>query len=155
MSNHAKWRAYSTEELQKIVNECYSLREVAAKLGYKKDGGGTIKSIHNMIEERHLNTDHFKGQGWNKEDYDLFAFDVDTYKKNGVSLLTSVLNIKNLERKCENCGNSLWMGSLIPLQVHHINGNHSDNRLENLQVLCPNCHALTNTWCKPKKVLKK
>ena len=35
-----------------------------------------------------------------------------------------------------------WQGLELPLELHHINGNHYDNRLENLQILCPNCHAI-------------
>lgn len=38
------------------------------------------------------------------------------------------------------------MGLAIPLEIHHINGNHKDNHLENLQILCPTCHALTNNY---------
>lgn len=51
-------------------------------------------------------------------------------------------NIK--EYKCEICKNTEWQGVPIPLELHHINGDHYDNRLENLQILCPNCHALQN-----------
>ena len=50
------------------------------------------------------------------------------------------------EWKCEQCGLSEWQGSTLPLEVHHINGDHWDQRRENLQILCPNCHALTKTW---------
>ena len=46
--------------------------------------------------------------------------------------------------RCERCQNSEWLGNPIPLELHHVNGNPFDNRLENLQVLCPNCHALTD-----------
>jgi hypothetical protein len=46
------------------------------------------------------------------------------------------------EPKCEICGNTEWQGQKIPLELHHINGNHYDNNLKNLQILCPNCHAL-------------
>lgn len=48
------------------------------------------------------------------------------------------------QRGCERCGNCEWLGLPIPIELHHINGNRFDNRLENLQVLCPNCHALTD-----------
>lgn len=47
---------------------------------------------------------------------------------------------------CECCGLNVWRGQAIPLELHHINGNNRDNRLENLLVLCPNCHALTDTY---------
>ena len=41
----------------------------------------------------------------------------------------------------------MWMNKKIPLQLHHINGDRTDNRIENLQLLCPNCHALTDNYC--------
>lgn len=50
------------------------------------------------------------------------------------------------EDKCERCNNSTWLGKPIPLELHHINGNRFDNCLSNLQILCPNCHALTNNF---------
>lgn len=46
------------------------------------------------------------------------------------------------EARCECCGLTQWQGTQIPLELHHINGNHFDNNLDNLQILCPNCHAL-------------
>jgi len=47
---------------------------------------------------------------------------------------------------CENCENSEWCGQKIMIELHHVNGNNLDNREENLQFLCPNCHALTHNW---------
>lgn len=51
------------------------------------------------------------------------------------------------EYKCEKCGISEWMGDKITLQLHHANGVHADNRLENLMILCPNCHSQTDSYC--------
>lgn len=51
------------------------------------------------------------------------------------------------EDKCEICGISEWQGQSISLHVHHIDGNHTNNVLENLQILCPNCHSQTDTYC--------
>lgn len=49
-------------------------------------------------------------------------------------------------RKCRACGRKRWMGKPVPLHVDHINGNHDDNRFENVRFLCSNCHELTPTW---------
>lgn len=43
---------------------------------------------------------------------------------------------------CERCGNKEWLGKKIPLELHHKDGNHWNNELTNLEILCPNCHAL-------------
>jgi HNH endonuclease/Bacterial regulatory proteins, luxR family len=47
---------------------------------------------------------------------------------------------------CEECGMSEWRGESLPLELHHINGDRDDNRLDNLQLICPNCHAITPNW---------
>lgn len=46
------------------------------------------------------------------------------------------------EDKCEICGVSIWQGIKLPLELHHKNNNHFDNNFDNLQILCPNCHAI-------------
>lgn len=50
------------------------------------------------------------------------------------------------EHKCECCGLTEWNGQPIPLELHHIDGNHSNHSLENLQFLCPNCHSQTDNF---------
>ena len=50
------------------------------------------------------------------------------------------------EERCEGCALVEWRGRPIALQLHHINGDGLDNRLENLSLLCGNCHAQTDTW---------
>lgn len=55
------------------------------------------------------------------------------------------------ESKCERCGLSEWMGKPIPLELHHKNGNHYDNNLENLEILCSNCHMQAHNCSNPQK----
>ena len=50
------------------------------------------------------------------------------------------------EHKCECCGLTTWMNEPIPLELHHIDGNRTNHKLENLKLLCPNCHAQTETY---------
>jgi DNA-binding CsgD family transcriptional regulator len=50
------------------------------------------------------------------------------------------------QERCEGCGISEWLGRPISLELHHVNGDKHDNRIENLQLLCGNCHSQTHTW---------
>lgn len=51
------------------------------------------------------------------------------------------------EEKCECCGLSEWMGKPIPLELHHKDFNHYNNNIDNLQVLCANCHMQAHNYC--------
>ncbi len=50
------------------------------------------------------------------------------------------------QKQCESCKLTEWLGKPIPLELDHIDGNNSNNSLNNLRILCPNCHALTPTY---------
>ena len=50
------------------------------------------------------------------------------------------------EHKCEVCGNTEWLGNPIPLEAHHKDGDPNNNVLENIELICPNCHALTDSY---------
>lgn len=67
--------------------------------------------------------------------------------KNGPTIHSHKLKLKLIkdgikDDKCEVCGNSQWLNKKIPLELHHKDGDHYNNELSNLQILCPNCHAI-------------
>lgn len=75
-------------------------------------------------------------------------FNWDRFRKNNAIRTEYVRNALSSLRgwKCENCQLTEWQNKKIPLQVHHIDGDHLNNELTNLQLLCPNCHALTDNY---------
>ncbi len=56
-----------------------------------------------------------------------------------------------MKNQCAVCSISEWNGKPITMQLDHINGDSSNHALENLQLLCPNCHSQTDTWCGKNK----
>ena len=58
--------------------------------------------------------------------------------------------LKTKPYKCEKCGISNWQNKPITLEIHHIDGNHNNNDINNLQLLCPNCHSQTENYRKTK-----
>lgn len=143
MGKKAKWRSFSKEEISEIVQTSYSNREVARKLGYAVDSGGTMTSLKKMYLELELDTSHFKGQGWNKENFDYSRFRYGNNIKTA-NALNALIALRG--HRCECCGLTEWLDNPISLEVHHEDGDSLNNTLENLKLLCPNCHSLTNNY---------
>lgn len=73
--------------------------------------------------------------------------DVFEYLEKSTNIKSFILRKKLIESgvkedKCEICGLSEWQGVKLPLELHHKDTNHYNNDLENLQILCPNCHSI-------------
>jgi 5-methylcytosine-specific restriction endonuclease McrA len=67
-------------------------------------------------------------------------------RRNRSHLKARLLDAGLKQGVCERCGIDEWRGQALALERHHINGDGLDNRLENLQLLCPNCHSQTDSW---------
>ena len=78
---------------------------------------------------------------WTLEEYLQNSADIQTNK-----VRTKLLEEGIKEHRCECCGLTEWLGEPIPLELHHIDGNRTNNVLENYQLLCPNCHAFTDSY---------
>ena len=115
--------------------------------------GGNYRTVNRLISQNGIDISHFTGQGWNVglrfkpskgiSDQDLFV-ENSPYKCSW--RLREHYKRTTGKHYCEKCGLNSWQGQPIPLEIHHINGVNTDNRLENLILLCPNCHALTNNY---------
>ena len=144
MSNIAKWRQIPESEFRKMVAESLSYRELAKKAGYAQDSGSATRALKDAVRELNIDTSHFLGKGINKGKFT--GFEEASPRKRGSKMALPLIQMRG--HKCENCGCSKWCDELIPLQVHHIDGDRSNNSLENLKLLCPNCHALTENYCR-------
>lgn len=134
------------------VKKSRSIRQVLQFLNLKP-AGGNYTQIKKYITEENLDIRHFQGKGWSKGMHFPFKPKISLEKilsKNSSFQsykLKKRLFIAGLKLKhCEECGwNKKTADGRIPLELDHINGNSRDNRLENLRVLCPNCHSLKPT----------
>ena len=77
--------------------------------------------------------------------------DIKEYTSNDVPMQSDKLKIRlikegYLEPKCYSCGLDEWMDDEIALQLNHKDGEKHNNNLSNLELLCPNCHAMTDHW---------
>ena len=144
---------YTKELLEGNVKDCYSFAELCRRLGLKPEGSNP-KTLRKKMNEFGVDYSHFTGQAWNKNPENPVYRGKYLPKLCEHSSLSSA-NVKELvyrlglkENKCENpeCGISEWHGKPIICELHHINGDSTDNRIENLQILCPNCHSQTDNF---------
>ncbi len=132
------------EEFALLVQQCKSIAEVIRSLGLEHACGGNYGTIGHRIHRLNLDTSHFTGPAWNRGIYE--TFDNLTHKK---AMKNNLL--REYGHKCQSCQLSTWLDNPIYLELHHINGVRKDNRKENLQLLCPNCHALTGNYRNRKR----
>ena len=144
---------YTDDEFKEAIKNSFSIAEVCRNLGIKAVGGN-YSTVKNKIAKLNLDTSHFTGKAWNQGlRYKILVPAKpleEVLQKNSpyqsYRLLKRLVKEGIKEHKCECCNNIEWLGQQIKLELHHINGDHNDNRLENLQLLCPNCHAYTDNY---------
>jgi hypothetical protein len=141
----------TVSELTEAVRSSRSFSQVLAKLGIRS--GGNQSRLKSRIEQLGLDTAHFSGQGWRRG---ATAPVVPHRPLEEVLVAGRLVQTSNLKRRliqeglkgrrCEVCRLEEWNEQPIPLELDHVNGRRDDNRLENLRIVCPNCHAQTSTY---------
>lgn len=145
-----KYKKYTDEQFIEAVAKSTSIRQVLQKLGLSPQGGN-YGTARRSVERLNLDTSHFTGQASNKgrkfgpkrpiEDYISNKHSIQSYK-----LRKRLIEENYFEAKCYQCGITEWNGQPAPLELEHIDGNHFNNNVDNLTILCPNCHAQTSTY---------
>lgn len=136
----AKKQEFTKEEIEETLKNSLTYKEMAQKLGYKCSSPFIVNYINKLIKNYNLDDNHI-----NKDNVD--SYDLSIFKQGFVGstkLFKTLIYLRG--HKCEMCGNEKWLGQKIKLEVHHKDGDHYNNILDNLQLLCPNCHSMTENW---------
>jgi 5-methylcytosine-specific restriction endonuclease McrA len=147
-------KKYTDKEIRNFLSESYSLWEFCKKIGYKTKTGRTYKIIKENLSSRNINLEEYPhlykklGITTQKTSQEIFSKNSCYDRKN---LKYKLLKQNILEYKCSICNISEWLNKPLSLQLDHINGINNDNRIENLRLLCPNCHTQTPTWGSKKR----
>ena len=149
--NKTDFSLYKRAHLQSVISESTSISEVLRKLGVS-DYGSAHTKLTNFLKNSDFDTSTLVGRR-------IKRYDSTGIPKKTLSERLSINSTRNTnyikrrliregvkENKCERCGITEWMDDDLIFELHHINGNNSDNRLENLILLCPNCHSQTSNF---------
>ena len=143
-------------ELRQAVRGSISIADTLRRLG-RPDNGQQRWLLRQWITKDHIDISHFLGQAHQrgrpgptptKAPEDVLVKH-DRGRRSQALVLRRALFGIGVAEKCAGCGTGPeWLGRPMTLEVDHINGDWSDDRAQNLRLLCPNCHAITSTSCR-------
>ena len=139
----------SDGEFIELVNKCSNISDILRELGYSTNGNSWgYQIVKERMKKLNLFFTKRNSMYYNQDNTSLplEKILIKDSEYNRTKLKARLVKEGLKEYKCECCGISEWNGKPLTLQLHHINGIHNDNRLSNLQLLCPNCHSQTENF---------
>lgn len=144
-------------EVRAAFDGARSIAEVMRRLGLDPLRKRGRRAVEQRLDRLGLDRDQLAGQRWNsgrtvpvaqrrgRPLAEILVADSDYGST--PTLKRRLIAAGLLDAVCARCSISMWLGEAAPLHLDHVNGDRRDNRIENLRLLCPNCHALTDTYC--------
>lgn len=132
------------EQILQWINENRSKAFISKELNCKQETLNKYLSLMDIVYDGNQGSKGLKKPKSSK-------MTLVEYLENSQDIQTNKVRIRLLEEdykehKCENCGLTEWLGKPIPLELHHKDGNRNNNTIENFVLLCPNCHAFTDSY---------
>lgn len=134
------------QEIRQWINENLPNAEIARRLSCKVD---TLKAYYKKMGIEYAGNSSRKG--FKHLEQRISAEQFVKGNSNNAAKRKRLIEDGIKEAKCERCNLSEWMGQPIPLELHHIDFNHYNNDLSNLQILCSNCHMQVHNYCNTLK----
>lgn len=146
----------SKEELVSLIETNDSITDILNAIGASRKGGASWRAFKIRTQLENIDLNDFLARSKNKRSKQASSISGSRDLKD-VLKISSTYNRSYLKKrlikegildlKCAICGNDgTWQGKPISLQLDHINGISNDNRIENLRILCPNCHSQTENF---------
>jgi len=131
-----------------------SVSAILKRLGKSPFGGGSHALIRRIATKYGLPTSHWLGQGWAKgkkrPEYVKNAVESlhrrQGAKIRGSDIIPRLIRDGVKKHQCEECKQKTWNKQPIALEIHHVDGDAKNNQIENIKLLCPNCHAQTPNY---------
>jgi hypothetical protein len=142
--------------VRRAIAGARSRAEAMRRLGLDPSNGSACRRFNRMLDEAEVPTDHLLGQAWaarsprlgrERRPLEEILVADSPYRGTSSKLRQRLIEEGVLPPACARCGLTRWTGKPAPLQLDHVNGDPRDHRRENLRLLCPNCHAQTETYC--------